>query len=216
MKSIRNEHDCYVLAHTELDVMLKRYWVQLCHEYDVHCPLFIVDKKDHFDVRYNWALSNLSDIDDETGWLKDVIKRSIQHDYDNGSIMSTNIAPCNGRGITSAVFITYQALMYILETTTASIEFIEYYLRQSLRHEMGHCISNMKYNSESVDVKKLTYDHKVHDEYMRYINITFVDDPWLWQLGYYNSPFELAANEAVGLTAEDMVGMDKMLNSYHI
>lgn len=216
MKSIRNEHDCYVLAHTELDVMLKRYWVRLCHEYDVHCPLFIVDKKDHFDVRYNWALSNLSDIDVETGWLKDVIKQSIQHDYDNGSIMSTNIAPCNGHGITSAVFITYQALMYILETTTASIEFIEYYLRQSLRHEMGHCISNMKYNSESADVKKLTYDHKVHDEYMRYINITFVDDPWLWQLGYYNSPFELAANEAVGLTAEDMVGMDKMLNSYHI
>ena len=216
MKSIRNEHDCYVLAHTELDVMLKRYWVRLCHEYDVHCPLFIVDKKDHFDVRYNWALSNLSNIDVETGWLKDVIKQSIQHDYDNGSIMSTNIAPCNGHGITSAVFITYQALMYILETTTASIEFIEYYLRQSLRHEMGHCISNMKYNLESADIKKLTYDHKVHDEYMRYINITFVDDPWLWQLGYYNSPFELAANEAVGLTAEDMVGMDKMLNSYHI
>jgi hypothetical protein len=193
--------------------MLKRYWAQLCREYDVNYPLFIVDEKDHFDVRFNWTMS-VCDFPIQTEsfvhLLEDGIKRSIDTELNNGSIMTTNLTPTKS-GIVLGVFIIYQALMYILQTTTASVEFIEYYLRQSLKHEMGHCISNSK-----ISINDATTVKRIQDEYMRYIDIAFPDDPWMWQLGYYNSPQELNANNEVGLTAEDMVGLDKILDSYHI
>jgi hypothetical protein len=210
MDSFRSKHDNYVLARTEVYDILTNYWHELCDKYNIIPELFIVDNDKLGSEMFKIIVENFDHQSfQDIGFIKRIVEDRLRYLNDHDALMSTFLIP-NKKPL-SSVFITYEDIECILDTDKPYLMCIEY-LKSSLLHEMGHCISNEeRYVNDEHAMRNIKEDRIIQNEYIRYIDTNLSDDPYEWQIAYYHSPMELRANNAVGLTAEEIVLFDMVM-----
>lgn len=98
----------------------------------------------------------------------------------------------------------------LLVTGITDFDYVIEKSKMSLRHEMGHCISNSDfYEKAGCDACKaeemLMKENKRNSEELKLLDLEYKDTPHddMYIKKYFNLPEELKADTAVGLTYED-------------
>lgn len=205
--------DCNTIS-TILDAEFKR----LCAEFNVdteNCHFGLATERVIYLALYKrvWAFKNIIT-------AQDLMYNIVNADYgaDESIFINYVFAVMENGKLDQWAFLTVAnlwELLYKQKCVGATDEEAIEYLKQSLRHEVGHMIANQKIFDENgiEEGSKIFKDLKKKQDraWKRYItrkgfDLDSLDEEGIraYYVKYHNLPFEKAANEAVGLTAKEM------------
>lgn len=193
-----------------IDILLE-YWKTLKDEFKDknvdHVPLIIARHDQFLEVFYEAVKKDYPRLRMTKGFLKHV----------NGFISAENYMTTQHLGFFENgesfqfVYVADEVLIEaLLVAGPDGFDHVVWKSKMSLRHEMGHCISNNAfYEKAGCDAYKaqemLSEANKRNKEELDLLNLEYKDTPHdaMYIEKYFNLPEECAADTAVGLTYED-------------
>lgn len=196
--------------------MLYEEHCNLCQEFNIDrykYPIIIASDKDIFRIIFN---QRYKDKVESAQALVDIYTND-NNGPENGTIMYVEVFGVldEDLSVVQAIFVPKSLLMeFVFYNYNSSKEFIIEYLKQSLRHEFGHMLSNIKiFKENGMEIGREIFmddaekQRDLWDGYTKEHNYEELDIDGIREYyTYYNNlPMETKANEMAGISVEDAV-----------
>ena len=196
--------------YNEIKLMLYNEYDKLKNEFNINYPCLIASKKDEFEINYK----NLYRYSTETAE-----ELAVKYLSDNTLMYSKLFLVLKTNECVQGIIIPeYALLQFLFANLKAPKHLVEDYLKISLRHEVGHCLSNeqiFRYsgyvNGGIIFHNDLNVSQTLWEEYTKdkdYDNLSLEKTAEYYRY-YHNLPMEKKANDIVGIDIDkDIVSME--------
>lgn len=187
---------------------LYKIWDDLKEQYCVNTDFVICSTSSYLKIKNEYHRFDMSEKP------LDELINDLSANENNGTLIETlstiTIDGNNKVHVHSVVCLRDETLYELILRNIGRIDLLIEYLKQSLLHEMGHVLCNLDYENKTIEEWRIEIcEKKVYEDRQTREYAEQIDDPDEYMLTYFNLPGERSANDRVGLTAEDMVKMDK-------
>lgn len=188
----------------EMTGFLRGEWKSLCKEFNVDVDFYIVYADE--DLRLMW--NNVYRYDSAMQSAEDVIKHYTAF-RNIDTIIDTAVGYVSEDGeVHQHVTLLRETFYYLIIVCMDHLDDLKEFLRISLRHEMGHCKANIDMfasmslsDADKLFRKEYYETQKQYDEWCKEHPDATDEERTKF---YYSTPQEKRANDAVGLTWDEM------------
>lgn len=188
---------------------LDDYWKELQKSYGCDVKFAIVDALEYVKIRYDYSYTEIT-IDD--------LLTKLDEEQRYGSILHTvatfDFDEDENTRIHQIVLMEEGILWELILKNLPRLDKLKDYLKISLKHEMGHVLCNIEmYDNVSVDEWIRIRTEMVDAQKSAIQFLKNIDDPWEWEMSYFETPEERMANNRVGINSRFLVELDKTICS---
>lgn len=200
--------------YDEIQKMLYKEYNKLKKEFNVKYPFLIVDKKAEFEINYKCLYSY------SVNTVEGLVDKYVSDNTLDGTLMYTKLfSVLETNECIQGIFIPrYELLQFLFAHLKAPRRLLEDYLKISLRHEFGHCLSNEQifrdtgcFHGEIIFHNDLDATQTLWEEYTKdkdYDSLSLEETAEYYRY-YHNLPMEKKANDIVGIDIDkDIVSME--------
>ena len=182
-------------------------WDNLCKEFNIQVPIYINTGKQNLALMWDRCYKNSTKKRGASEFLRDYCN------YPRDSSMYTVYCGTTAEGdVVQHVTIPCEILYLLIIEFMDRIDVLKEYFRVSLKHEMGHCKANIELCVNSYDVYCKEYDQtrEMLEKWIQEHPEPYSEEEY--EYFYYSTPQEKRANDAVGLTVDELLTASKLLS----
>lgn len=181
-------------------------WDKLCREFNIRVPIYINTGEQNLKLMWDLCYKNSTTKQGPSEFIRDYC------DYPKDSSIYTVFHGVTTEGdVVQHVTVSCENLYLLIIEYMDRIDMLKEYFRVSLKHEMGHCKANIELYVNSYDVYCKEYDQtrEMLEKWIQEHPEPYSEEEY--EYFYYSTPQEKRANDAVGLTADELWAASKLL-----